>query len=254
MTTSVTPVERSAVVTGATSGIGAAISQMLYDQGYHLLLNGRSAASGEQLARTLGRRARFIAADLTEAGAAVHVVAEATSFAGRLDVLVNNAAIDYTGDLLQTPMEDARRVFEANTFAPLNMLQVAARAMKDTGGGSIINITSRLASVGVPSMGIYAASKGAVLALTRAAAVELAPYNIRVNAVAPGMTRTRLYEEWLSGLPDPEAAAKHVAATIPLGRVAEAGDVAAVVAFLASEQAAYLTGTSIPVDGGYTAT
>jgi NAD(P)-dependent dehydrogenase (short-subunit alcohol dehydrogenase family) len=247
--------QRSAIVTGATSGIGTAISRMLYEQGYHVLLSGRSATKGEQLAESFGRRARFFAADLTEAGAAGRVVEEALAFAGRVDVLVNNAAIDYTEDLLQSQMEDVRRVFEANTFAPLAMLQAAAAAMKDTGsGGSIVNITSRLASVGVPSMGIYAASKGALLALTKSAAVELAPYNIRVNAVAPGMTRTRLYEKWLAGLPDPGFVEEQVTSGIPLGRIAEAVDVAAAVAFLASEQAAYLTGTSIPVDGGYTAT
>lgn len=248
-------VQRSAIVTGATSGIGTAISRMLYEQGYHVLLNGRSNAKGKQLAESLGRRARFFAADLTEAGTAGRVVEEALAFAGRVDVLVNNAAIDYTEDLLQSPMEDVRRVFEANTFAPIAMLQTAAAAMKDTGsGGSIVNITSRLASVGVPSMGIYAASKGALLALTKSAAVELAPYNIRVNAVAPGMTRTRLYEEWLAGFPDPAPVEDQVTSGIPLGRIAEAADVAAAVAFLASEQAAYVTGTSIPVDGGYTAT
>lgn len=230
-----------------------AIAQLLYEEGYHLLLTGRSTATGEGLVSDMGERARFVAADLTEHGSAPRIIAEACAFAGRVDVLVNNAGIDHTGDLLNASMNDVRQVFEVNTFATLTMLQAAATSMKDTGGGSIINITSRLASVGVPSMGIYAASKGAVLALTKAAAVELASDNIRVNAVAPGMTRTRLYEDWLSGLPDAAATEEQVAEVIPLGRVAEAADVAAVVAFLASERAAYLTGTSIPVDGGYTA-
>ena len=253
MTKNAELIGRSAVVTGATSGIGTAIAHALYDQGYHLLLTGRSAAVGEQLSSTLGKRARFVAAELTKEGSAERIIAEACAFAGRVDVLVNNAGIDHTSDLLLTPMDDVRGVFEVNTYATLAMLQAAATAMKSTGGGSIINVTSRLASVGVPSMGVYAASKGAVLALTKAAAVELAPNNIRVNAVAPGMTRTRLYEDWLSRFPDPEAKDGQVAAAIPLGRVAEASDVATAVAFLASEQAAYITGASIPVDGGYTA-
>ncbi|MGF6832503.1 NAD(P)-dependent dehydrogenase (short-subunit alcohol dehydrogenase family) [Paenarthrobacter sp. TE4293] len=102
-------------------------------------------------------------------------------------------------------------------------------------------------------MSVYAASKGAVLALTRSAAVELAPHNIRVNAVAPGMTRTALFDEWVAAQPDPEAAARSVASGIPLGRVAEPEDVANAVLFLASDRAAYLTGASIAVDGGYTA-
>jgi NAD(P)-dependent dehydrogenase (short-subunit alcohol dehydrogenase family) len=247
------PVLRTAIVTGATSGIGEATARTLYAEGYHVVLPGRSTSSGETLAQALGMRARFVAADLTQEGSAALVVEETLNFSGRLDVLVNNAGIDHTGDLLTTQLDVVRAVFETNTFASLSMLQAAGVAMMARGGGSIINVTSRLASVGVPFMGVYAASKGAVLALTISAAVELAPHNIRVNAVAPGMTRTPLYDEWLAELPDPHAAAERVAAGIPLGRIAEAGDVVDVVAFLASDRAAYVTGASIPVDGGYTA-
>ena len=136
----------------------------------------------------------------------------------------------------------------------MNLLIAAARVMKSQGeGGSIINSTSRLASIGVSTMGIYSASKGAMLAFTRASAIDLAPFNIRVNAVAPGMTRTPLYDEWIETLDNPEQHAAAVASAIPLGRIAEPQDVAAVVAFLASPEASYLTGTSIPVEGGYLA-
>ncbi|MFV0435407.1 MAG: SDR family NAD(P)-dependent oxidoreductase [Leucobacter sp.] len=102
-------------------------------------------------------------------------------------------------------------------------------------------------------MGIYSASKGAMLAFTKAAAIDLSQYDIRVNAVAPGMTRTPLYQEWLEGLPDPESEARRVAEAIPLGRIAEPADLAAVVQFLASSEASYLTGISVPVEGGYLA-
>lgn len=244
---------RAAIVTGATSGIGEATARALYAEGYAVLLTGRSRETGEALSTNLGPRARFFAADLTETDAAQLVVEAALAFAGRLDVLVNNAGIDHTGDLLTTPLDDVRAVFETNTFATISMLQAAGRAMKGRGGGSIINITSRLASIGVPSMSVYAASKGAVLALTKSAAVELAPHNIRVNAVAPGMTRTPLFDDWVAEQPDPSTAAGKVMAGIPLGRIAEPEDVASAVAFLASHRAAYLTGASIPVDGGYTA-
>ncbi len=244
---------RAAIVTGATSGIGEATARALHAEGYMVLLTGRSRGRGEVLAQELGSRSLFFPADLTETGAAAQVVEAVLAFAGRLDVLVNNAGIDHTGDLLATPMEDVRAVFETNTFGTIAMLQAAGIAMKDRGGGAIINITSRLASIGVPTMSVYAASKGAVLALTRSAAVELAPHNIRVNAVATGMTRTGLFDEWAADQPDPAAAARSVAAGIPLGRVAEPEDVANAVVFLASDRAAYLTGASIPVDGGYTA-
>lgn len=245
---------RIAIVTGATSGIGVVIAQQLVASGFGVALVGRSVERGEAVARDLGDDARFFASDLSVSGASAQLVARVVESFGRLDVLVNNAAIDHTNDLLAVGEEEIVRTFETNTFATMNLLIAAARQMRDQGdGGAIINITSRLASIGVPTMGIYSASKGAIEAFTRASAIDLAPFNIRVNAVAPGMTRTPLYQEWLEGLPDPEGEAQRVAAAIPLGRIAEPEDVAAVVDFLASERASYLTGTSIPVEGGYLA-
>jgi NAD(P)-dependent dehydrogenase (short-subunit alcohol dehydrogenase family) len=119
--------------------------------------------------------------------------------------------------------------------------------------GSIINLVSRLATVGVPTLSTYSASKGALLSYTRAAAVELAPHNIRVNAVAPGMALTPLIEDWLSDQPDPDLALAEVVEAIPLRRLASADDVAGAVSYLASRDARYITGISLPVDGGYTA-
>ncbi len=243
-----------ALVTGGTSGIGVVIAQQLVEAGHCVVVSGRSEQRGSAVAAELGDRARFVRTDLTATGAAADLISRATETFGRLDVLVNNAAIDHTGELLEVGEADIRATFETNTFSAMNLLIAAARTMREQGdGGSIINITSRLASIGVPTMGVYSASKGAMLAFTKAAAIDLAPYNIRVNAVAPGMTRTPLYQEWLDGLPDPEAEARRVAEAIPLGRIAEPADVAAVVRFLASPEASYLTGASIPVEGGYLA-
>jgi NAD(P)-dependent dehydrogenase (short-subunit alcohol dehydrogenase family) len=194
----------------------------------------------------------FVPADLTEPGAPVRVVHEALAAHGRVDVLVNNAAVDHVGDLLETPLDEAREVFETNVLAALAMLQSAARAMRGE-GGAIVNVTSRLASIGVPTMSVYGASKGALLALTRGAAVELAQYGIRVNAVAPGMTRTEMFEAWLELQDDRSAVEERVIAGIPQGRLAEPSDVAAAIAYLASDDAAHVTGISIAVDGGYTA-
>jgi NAD(P)-dependent dehydrogenase (short-subunit alcohol dehydrogenase family) len=230
------------------------IARQLIADGLRVVVTGRSEQRGAAVVAELGEQARFVAADLNEAGAATALVARTIEEFGRIDVLVNNAAIDHTNDLLEVGEAEIRTTFETNTFAPMNLLIAVARVMRDQGdGGAIINITSRLASIGVPTMGIYSASKGAILAFTKAAAIDLAPFNIRVNAVAPGMTRTPLYQEWLEGLEDPEGEARRVAEAIPLGRIAEPDDVAAVVRFLASPEAAYLTGTSIPVEGGYLA-
>lgn len=245
---------RVALVTGATSGIGVEIARQLVRDGFHVVVSGRSSERGDRVVSELGDRARFLRADLLEPGSAAVLIEQTVQALGRIDVLVNNAAIDHTNDLLDVEEHEIRETFEANTFAPMNLLIAAARAMRAQGtGGSIVNVTSRLASIGVPTMGIYSASKGAMLAFTKAAAIDLAQYGIRVNAVAPGMTRTPLYEEWLAGLADPAAEAERVASAIPLGRIATPGDVAATVAFLASDAAAYLTGVSVPVDGGYLA-
>jgi len=246
-------VTRVALVTGATSGIGVVVAQKLIDDGFQVAVSGRSRERGERVAAELGEQAEFFPADLTGEGSARALADEVARAYGRLDVLVNNAAIDHTNDLLEVTEQEIRETFETNTFAAMNLLIGAARHMRSR-GGAIINVTSRLASIGVPTMGIYSASKGAMLAFTTAAAVDLAKYNIRVNAVAPGMTRTPLYQEWLESLPDPAAEAAKVASAIPMGRIAEPEDVAAVVRFLASPEAAYLTGASIPVEGGYLAT
>ena len=245
---------RVALVTGATSGIGVEIARQLVSDGFSVVVSGRSTERGDRIAAQLGQQARFLRSDLLQPDAPAELVAATVGEFGRIDVLVNNAAIDHTNDLLEVGESEIRETFAANTFAPMNLLIAAARAMREQGeGGSIINVTSRLASIGVPTMGIYSASKGAMLAFTKAAAIDLAQYGIRVNAVAPGMTRTPLYEEWLATLADPAAEAERVASAIPLGRIASPGDVAATVAFLASDAAAYLTGVSIPVDGGYLA-
>lgn len=242
---------RVAIVTGATGGIGAATARRLVAEGAHVVVTGRDEARGSALAAELGERAAFLRADLVEESAPAALVAQTLARHGRLDVLVNNAAIDHTGDLLTTPMAEIRALFELNALAAIAMLQAAGAAMQAR-GGSIVNVTSRLASVGVPTMALYSATKGALLALTRAAAVELAPA-VRVNAVAPGMTRTPLFAAWLSGQDDPARTERETVARVPQQRLAAPEDVAAAIAYLASDDAAHVTGASLPVDGGYTA-
>lgn len=242
---------RTAIVTGSTSGIGHEVARRLHADGFNIVITGRDLQRGKQVREELGDNATFIPLELTAPGAPAELTAATIDHYGRLDVVVNNAAIDHTADLLNVPTADVRHVFEINTIAAIGVLQEGAKRMEH--GGAIINITSRLASIGVPTMGIYSASKGAIKALTSAAVVELAPRNIRVNAVAPGMTRTPLYDTWVNDQADPEQTEREVVADIPLGRLAAPSDVAAAVSFLASEEASYITGVSIPIDGGYTA-
>jgi NAD(P)-dependent dehydrogenase (short-subunit alcohol dehydrogenase family) len=242
---------KAIVVTGATAGIGAATARRLAGEGGALVLTGRNREAADALVAELGpERTCFVGGDVREPATAERVVATALERHGRLDVLVNNAAVDHTGDVLDAPVHEVREMFDVNFFGALHMLQAAGRAMRGR-GGAIVNVSSRLAAIGVPTMALYSASKGALLSLTRGAAIELAPQGIRVNAVAPGQTRTPLFDAWAAA--EGEDVAARAAAAIPQGRLATPEEVAAAIAYLASDEAAHITGASLPVDGGYTA-
>lgn len=245
--------DKTAIVTGATDGIGLAVAERLAAEGARLVLVARGAERGEALAARLGaERTAFVAGDVAQPETAARAVATAQERFGALDVLVNNAAIDHTGPLVSTPMGEVRALFDVNVFGALQMLQASAAVMLDR-GGSIVNVTSRLAAIGVPTMALYSASKGAILSLTRGAAIEWAGRGVRVNAVAPGLTATPLAEAWFGAQEEPVAFRTSVERTIPQGRIALPEEVAATIAFVASDEAGHITGASIAVDGGYTA-
>ena len=234
-----------AVVTGGTSGIGMATVRLFVDEGARVVVVARH--EGGTVEGT-----RFLAGDVSDQATAKAAVDAAEEWGG-VDVLVNNAGIDWTGGVLDPSPDDARRVLDTNFLGCLWMLQAAGAKMLARGRGSIVNVTSRNASVGVPTMSLYAAAKGALLALTRTAAIEWAAQGVRVNAVAPGLTRTPLISTWLEAQPDPRAFEKKVLSTIPQGRMAEPEDVARAILFLASDESTHITGISLAVDGGYTA-
>jgi len=233
-------------VTGASRGVGETTVEAFLAEGARVVAVSR---------RLPGRRTDQlldVEVDLAEPESAPRVVRAAVDAFGRLDAVVNNAGVDLAKPLLDTTAEEAQRTFAVNALAPLWMIQAAAPALAER-GGAIVNVTSRLAHIGVPEMAVYGASKGALRALTHGVAIELAPMGIRVNAVAPGMTETPLLSEWLGEQPDPEAARAGVERRIPLGRLGSPEDVARAIVFLAGDGAAHITGVTLPVDGGYTA-
>jgi NAD(P)-dependent dehydrogenase (short-subunit alcohol dehydrogenase family) len=243
-------------VTGAGSGIGAAIATELGRRGYHVVLSDIDLASAERIASTL-ESAQALALDVTDAAACEALVGGVVQEHGRLDVWVSNAGISKMQRFVDISSSDLKRNFEVNTFGVFYCGQAVARAMIALGTrGSIVNTASMAAKQGgVPFLADYVASKFAVLGLTQAMAYELAPFGIRVNSVCPGFvatamqTRELAWEAELRGV-EPDLVKQMWIDATPLARLETPEDVAKVVAFLASDDAAFLTGESISVNGG----
>ncbi len=245
---------KSVLVTGATSGIGAAAARAFAAAGARVLFTGRSLSRGAAVAASIDGDAQFVAADLLDAGACARLVAEAVSRFGGLDVLVNNAGVIHRVSAPETSDEQWRETMAINVDAVFYLCRAAIPVMEKQGGGAIVNVASDASLIAAPDMAAYCASKGAVLQLTRAMAIDHAAQGIRVNAVCPDNVDTPMLEEEARQLGaaygDYLAAAD---AAIPLGRVAQPEDVADAVLFLASDRAAMITGIGLPVDGGVTA-
>ncbi len=235
--------DKTALITGASRGIGQAIAERFAAEGAGVLLVARSEsvlAQAEAL-RASGAKAFAVRGDVSEAATVKEAIAACRTHFGRLDVLVNNAGAMPLALLGMISVDEARRLFDLNVVAMINLTQLAARLMKTS--GSVINLSS-IARRGMAGGSVYSASKAAVDGFTRAAALELAPRGIRVNAIAPGFIAT----DMTSALP--EAKRQATLARIPMGREGTPQDVADVALFLASDLSRYVTGQVLGVDGG----
>jgi NAD(P)-dependent dehydrogenase (short-subunit alcohol dehydrogenase family) len=242
--------DRTALITGATSGIGRATALRLAQSGGEVIIAGRNLARGMETVaeiRSSGGTAHFVPADLRDVTSAIDLATQATDIAGRpLDILINNAAIGSAGSTAQTAESTFDEVLATNLKAPYFLVGHIAPQMAQAGRGSIVNVSSLAAQRGLPGLSVYGASKAALDLLTKSWAAEYGPQGVRVNSVSPGPTRTPGAE---AGLGD---ALELLAKESPLGFVAEPDNIAAVIAFLTSDAARFITGALVDVDGGRT--
>ncbi len=244
---------RIALVTGASRGIGEAIARLLAQHGAEVVVSSRKLDSCETVAAQIregGGKAHALACHIGDMGQIESLYDAIAARFGRLDILVNNAATNpYYGHILDTDPGVFEKTVDVNIRGYFFMSVAAGRLMRDSGGGAIVNVASVNGVSPGPLQGIYSITKAAVINMTQAFAKECGQHNIRVNALLPGLTRTK----FASALTENEKARDYYLEKVPLRRVAEPSEMAGAVLFLASDASSYATGSCITVDGGYLA-
>jgi NAD(P)-dependent dehydrogenase (short-subunit alcohol dehydrogenase family) len=238
--------DKVAIVTGATQGIGLACAQRLAAEGARVMMVDIKP-EGADAAATLGEAARFFAADVSQKADVDAMIAATLEAFGRIDILVNNAGITHAADFLDLAEEDFDRVLRINLKSMFLCGQAAAREMVKRQSGCIINMSSVNSQLAIPNQVPYVVSKGGVNQLTKVMAMSLAQHGVRVNGIGPGTILTELAKKAVMGSPE---ARNTILSRTPLGRCGEPEEVASIAAFLASDDASYMTGQTMYVDGG----
>jgi NAD(P)-dependent dehydrogenase (short-subunit alcohol dehydrogenase family) len=240
----------TALVTGATSGIGRAVAEKLAKLGVHVLAVGRNSERGDKTIaaiREAGGQADFIQSDLRDASSARDVARRAVELSdGHVDILINNAGIYPFGPTHETSEELFDKVYSLNVKVPYFLVAELAPLMAKRGNGAIVNLSTMVADYGMSGMSVYGSSKAAINLLTKVWTAEYGPSGVRVNAVSPGPTRTEGTDSLGEGL-------QQLAAQAPAGRPAEAEEIAEAIVFLATDRASFIQGAKLAVDGGRTA-
>lgn len=248
-----------ALITGAASGIGKACAQHLAREGATIVLTDRNADAGASAAAELGLPHTFFELDVTDEAGWVRAVDETVTAHGRLDILINSAGIGVLGDVERATVDDFRRMYAVNVEGLFIGCRTAIGAMKKTGGGSIINLSSVAGLIGVPDLAGYCASKGAVRLLSKSIALHCARagYNIRCNSVHPSFIDTPMVEAMAHGMApavgDVTKARAQLEKAVPLRRLGHVDDVSNLIVYLASDESRFMTGAELALDGGLTA-
>ena len=248
--------EKTALITGAGSGIGAAIAGVFARAGARVFVTDVSEQSGTATVATIagaGGRAEFLGLDVTREAQCADVARAVLGATGRLDILVNNAGIGHVGTMAITTGEDFDRIMQVNVRGVFNVTRAFLPSMLARKRGVIVNIASIGGLVGIRDRLAYTVSKHAVAGLTRAMALDHAREGIRVNAICPGRVETPFVTQRLKESPDPAKAYEEMTATQPMGRMGRPEEIAAAALYLASDEAAFLTGAMLTPDGGWSA-
>ncbi|HYE52207.1 MAG TPA: 3-oxoacyl-[acyl-carrier-protein] reductase [Azospirillaceae bacterium] len=235
---------KTALVTGASGGIGAAIARTLHARGATVALHGTKVESLEKLAAELGGRAKVTPANLSDPAAVEQLAKDAEAALGQVDILVNNAGLTRDGLAMRMKDEDWQTVLDVNLTAGFRLARALMKGMMKRRWGRIVGITSIVGVTGNPGQANYAASKAGMIGMSKALAAELASRNITVNCVAPGFIGTHMTDVLA------DAQKEKLLSSIPAGRLGSPEDIAAGVLYLASEEAAYVTGQTLHVNGG----